>query len=47
VFKTQLRPVPEPGTSVLLVLGLVCCIAESSRRRKQAESDTSSRRGKN
>jgi hypothetical protein len=47
VFATQLRPVPEPGTSVLLVFALIGCIAESSRRRKQAKSDTSSRRGKN
>ena len=40
VFATQLRPIPEPGTWVLLVFGLVGCLAESSRRRKQAKSDT-------
>ena len=27
VFATQLRPIPEPGTSVLLVIGLVGCLA--------------------
>ena len=47
VYATKLRLIPEPGTSVLLVFALIGCIAESSRRRKQAKSDTSSRRGKN
>jgi hypothetical protein len=47
VFATQLRPIPEPGTSVLLVFALIGCIAESSRRRKQEKSDTSSCRSKN
>ena len=27
VFATQLRPIPEPGTWILLVLGLVGCVA--------------------
>ncbi len=33
VFATQLREIPEPGTSVLLVVALIGCLAESSRRR--------------
>ncbi len=33
VFATQLRPIPEPGTWVLLVFGLVGCLAGRRLRR--------------